>query len=137
MSQIPAFVALTDAVKTSIQTCQANGDVRTRVIGHLTEKELQRRTELVVKGMEARKAQEKEIAKIKPDAVFYDGDGKKSIEQFSKQAADNLKKANEKLAKIDRALARALDEANYDDLANVTSSGGGKPEEAPAAAAAE
>jgi len=69
---------------------------------------------------------EKEIVKIKPDHETFDPDGKPT-KAFSKEKFEEMRKAKEKLAKMDTALG---DPPKYDNLNNLA---GNKKEEKPQA----
>lgn len=135
MSQVPAFVELIGAVKEGVKTQQDAGAVRNKVIETLVNQEVSRRSDLLLKSLEVRKAAQKELDKIKPDIKYHDGDGKMVAEHYSPAVSKSLKTAKEKLAKIDKAIGQAVNEANYDELAKVAS--GKVEEDKPAEAPAE
>lgn len=122
VSELPASVAVCLAadVKAGIQEKQKNGSIRQRVVETLVEEEVVRRSTLLAKALVKRNEQAKEVEKIM-DLVGY-LDGSISMSSFSKAKYDELKKAKEQLAKIEKAIANAINEANYDEVSKVVGS---------------
>lgn len=75
--------------------------------------------ELVKKAMIELATQKREMDKIRPDDVKYDLDGKLVQELYSKELIDKRKKSSEKSQKVEKALTKALVEADYTDLENI------------------
>ena len=63
--------------------------------------------------------QKREMDKIRPDDVKYDLGGKLVQELYSKELIDKRKKSSEKSQKVEKALTKALVEADYTDLENI------------------
>lgn len=82
--------------------------VQGRVVDVLVEKELQKRSDAVVKGLEKLKEAEKDLYKIKPDVCSYNADGSTLSEGWSKPKLEEKKKAEEYVAKITSAIEKAL-----------------------------
>jgi len=118
----PVAEEIRNDVKQQVDAEQTHGTIRTRVVTHLVDAEIERRTNLLVKAMANRKAAAKEVDKIKPDQVQHEESGKVAMTSYSKAKIDELKKCKKKLSKIDKAINRAINEADYDGLQK-----GGKP----------
>lgn len=102
-----------------------NETVQTNVINSLVNKELDRRADAIVKGLDSFNKLNLEIKKVKPDVVAFDADGKQIGEgTYTKAAADKLKQSKEKAGKIERALNKALENGDYGDLFNLNSNSG-------------
>lgn len=115
---LPVAITLQADVKAAIGT--RNTEVRTRVVNDLVEQEIAARAALLSKALVVRRDQANDVKKAeKPDQVSYDAEGKVVTQSFSKAGADALKKAKEKLAKTDKAIAKAVDEADYEGLKNL------------------
>ena len=59
---------------------------------------------------------DKEIKKAKPDQILYDENGGVVQEYYSKAVADKLKETKEKSAKLEAAITKAFETADYSDL---------------------
>ena len=115
---------LRDSVLETVE--KAGPQVRERVKNTLVEAELSKRADMILKGLNKRDEAQKAINKIKPDQIAYDADGKKTSETYSKAKVDELNKAKQQLASIDKALEEALsDTPNFDKLAKAVGGGGG------------
>lgn len=98
--------------------------VRDAVVNELANREIARRTNAVVKGFDLLAEAQKELNKIKPDQVSFNGDGTKAQELWSKAKLEEKKKAEAKIAKITAALDKATaDTPDYSGLFNLV---GGK-----------
>lgn len=96
-----------------------NSSVRESYIDQEVQAKLSQRVELVKKAMIELGTQKKEIDKIKPDDIKYDLDGKVVQELYSKEVIDKRNKSLEKSQKVEKALKKALSEADYTDLENI------------------
>lgn len=111
--------------------------VRDGVLNVLTEKEIRRRSDAILKGLEMEDQHSKEIRKLeKPDLVTYDANGNETSANFSKTRVEDLKKTREKRDKMHRALenALAMEEPNFQKLFELV---GGKGSEQASDAPAE
>lgn len=123
-------VQLQEGVKTVIAAAQANGDIKNRVIAALAEEEIAKRAQILTAGLAAFKAATAELRKIKPDQKAYDADGKVAAETYSEANVKKLREARERVAKIEKAIAAAVNDANYDELKKFADSKPGKEEAA-------
>ncbi len=109
--------------------------VRQKVVDTLTTAELDKRSTAVLKGLELFKEAQKENAKAsKPDVQQFDIKGVVTSSSYSKPAAEAAKKAGEKLTKIENALNKAIESADFSKLYELTNSGKSGGGAAPAAA---
>lgn len=100
--------------------------VKSRVRDLLVEREVSKRVDLLDKGLAKLREFKNEVSKVRPP-VSYTADGFKVEGNFSKADFETLKKAKEKLAKLEGALEKAFAGQEFDKLAGLV---GGK--EAPA-----
>ena len=117
----PVAIGIREDVKQHVEDHQTDGTIRQKVVDHLTNAEVDRRTEMLVKAMAVREETAKDLKKMKPDQVQYEESGKISMTSFSKTKFDELKKCKDKLAKIDKAINRAINDADYDSLKKIAS----------------
>ena len=101
------------------QITEQNPSVRESYITQEVQFKLSQRVELVKKAMIELATQKREMDKIRPDDVKYDLDGKLVQELYSKELIDKRKKSSEKSQKVEKALTKALVEADYTDLENI------------------
>lgn len=106
-------------VKGLISEAHAKGDIRAKVVSHLAEQEVENRKNLILKGLAKRDERSREIQKMRPDTVTYTAEGAKQ-EVFSKDGFEKRKKAQEELEAIDKAIGKAMDEADYEPLKKIT-----------------
>ena len=97
----------------------SNEKIKEGLIEHLAGKEIERRTNAVIKVFSELTALEKEIVKIKPDLNQYDTNGLLVIENWSKDKLTERNKKIEKINKLTAALDKALDKNDFSDLLNV------------------
>jgi len=105
-----------DALKASTQ------DVKQRVRGVLVEREIAKRVDLLDKGLAKLREAKGEVNKIRPP-VSFTADGTKVEGTFSKADFEVLKKAKEKVAKLESALEKAFAGEEFDKLSGLV---GGK-----------
>lgn len=113
----PEAIKLQDDIKESIKGKQENGEIRTRVVDALVEEEVVIRADLLTKALAKRKAQQKELDKIKPDHCTFNEDGSPfSTSSWSKAKLGERAKALKSLNKIDKAINAAVNNADYEGV---------------------
>jgi len=115
----PEAVKLQIDVKESIQDQQKAGEIRKRVVESLVEEEVANRAELLAKALAKRKVQAKELDKIKPDNVGLNADGSIAHEHYSKSKHAERQKVEKSLAKTDKAIDAAINNADYEGVKNI------------------
>lgn len=80
------------------------------VISNLVQKELDRRVDVIMRGLEAWQKASRELSAIKPDQKSFGSDGKIVAETFSEAKIKERKEAGEKFQKISEAMEKALAE---------------------------
>lgn len=115
--------SINTAVAEQIQKLGATKVVDT-VVESLVQVEIKRRAEALEKAIKLHEETLREIRKVKPDQVTFNLDGSKASETYSKQAYENNKKLNEKLAKIEKVIVAATEQDKWGDLYNLVKSGG-------------
>jgi hypothetical protein len=113
--KISPAVQLVADVKEAISKAEQSGDVRKGAIDFLANEEIAKRRDLLVKALLLRRDAETAVRKAsKFDVKNYGADGAVVFEGYSGKAAEELKKAKEKLDKIDKAIAAAISSADYE-----------------------
>jgi hypothetical protein len=131
VTPIPIAVDLRKRIKERLEAAQANGDIASAVVIRLADQEIQVRTDLLSKGFAKREEAQKELDKIRPDHKIRGLDGSVATEGFTDATYKKKEKAVQDLAKIDKALDKAVKEGDYEGLKKLGGDGkGGKPEEA-------
>lgn len=95
------YAEVADALKSSPAL------VRSKLVVALTERELNKRVEMLDKALVKGKELEKEVLKIRPEDS-YDAQGNKVPGNFTKAQFETLKKAKEKSDKFNAALEKAF-----------------------------
>lgn len=114
----PTFYAntLRESIKTKLKN--SSDEIKESVIKKLTDLEIQKRIDIVIKGLEKKETIEKELKNLKPDVVTFDNNFNET-KAWSKNAAEEYKKKSGELTKINNAINKALDNNEYDNLANL------------------
>ena len=115
-SETPIAVELRKEVKAKVEQAHQNNEIRERVVNHLTEVEVDRRATLLQSALDKRDELYKELNKVKPDQVQCNADGQVVNEFFTKAQSKKRKDATDKLNKIDKAINKAVTEADYEGL---------------------
>lgn len=95
-----------------------NGSVREAYIEKEVKAKLASRVSLVEKAFVELSNIKKELAKIQPVKTF-DLAGKVTSETYTKDQVDANKKATDRYNKIEKAITKAFDTADYTDLENL------------------
>jgi len=111
---------LNDVLSDISETIKNGGNekVMARVKEAFVERELQKRTDAMVKAFDKLTEARSDLKKIKPDVIAYDENGQEVSAQYSKAKVDERKKAQEKVAKIESAINLALT-GDYSKLYSV------------------
>ena len=110
----------TDLLASVAETLKNSTDtVRARLTQTLVERKLASRVDLLDKGLTKLTDARNELKKMRPDQVSISGDGTKN-ETFSKDAWDKKAKAEEALAKLEKAVEQALTGESFDKLQEMT-----------------
>jgi len=104
-----------------IQKCGV--EVQDAVIESLANKEISRRVDALVKGVDQLEALQKEGKKIKPDVKLCDDAGKVIGEHWSPKAAEERQKHLKKVDKLTKSIEKGLS-GDFSDLFNIIKSGG-------------
>lgn len=110
-----------DALKGSNET------VRARLKSALVEREVLKRVDLLDKGLLKLREAKNDLNKIRPP-VSFQADGTKVEGTFSKADFESLKKAREKVAKLEAALEKALVGQEFDKLGGLVAGKEASPE---------
>lgn len=88
-----------------------------KVIDSLSDIEIQKREDMLVKALTARDEAEKKIRKIKPDVETFGSDGAPISQGYSKAKKEELFKAKQELEKLDKAIDLACaDKPDYSKI---------------------
>ncbi len=115
----PEAIKLQDDVKEAIKSEQSAGIIRKRVVEALVEEEVTNRADLLTQALAKRKAQSRELEKIRPDHCTFNEDGTLANRYWSKAKLDERAKAQKILSKIDKAINAAVQNADYEGLKKI------------------
>jgi len=109
--------------------------VQDAVVNVLVEQVKTKRVQAILSVQNLIEEAQKELKKIKPDQQSFGADNKLVSETYSKSSMEKKKQLEEKITKLEAALALALDPAspNFEKLFNLANNKGNAPAEAPAA----
>lgn len=89
------------------------------VVKSLVSQEINRRSDALLKVINQAFSLKKELYKVKPDILSYNVDGTVAQAAWSKPKLEEKKKLEEKLDKLDRAIAKAVEKGDYTDVFNA------------------
>lgn len=112
----PEAIKLQKDVGETIKAKQDSGEIRKRVVDALVEEEMDCRTDLLTKALARRKAQAKEVEKIKPDQEGFDVNGKVISQSWTRAKLVERTKAIKALSSIDKAINAAVNDADYNGV---------------------
>jgi len=115
----PEAITLQSDIKESIKGKEENGEIRARVVNALVEEEVGIRADLLTKALAKRKAQAKELDKIKPDHCTFNADGSPANQHWTKAKLVEKQKAEKSLNKIDKAINAAINTADYEGVKKI------------------
>jgi hypothetical protein len=98
---------------------ESNPTVVEGVIDSLVKDELEKRKEMVKKGVEKYEELEKAFNKMKPDHIMYNLDGTEQSSSWSKDGLEKYNKAKKELEALNTAIENAITQTNYEPLSKV------------------
>lgn len=119
MSEISSSQTIGAKVAEKISAATNNGSVLQSVIDRLATLEIERRADALLKAINLAFSIKKDLYKVKPDIVAYTLEGTIASEQWSKAKLEERKKLTEKLEKVERIIAKAVDKGDYSDIFNL------------------
>lgn len=118
----PVMDAIKSDAKSLIDLQQHDGKVRIAVVETLVKEEIDRRSQLLLKGYRTLLASEEELAKLRPDhKVHIKGE---IIEGFTEDQMKKRKAVLKKMSKQNSALAAAIEKADYGPLTKIAQNNG-------------
>ena len=93
--------------------------VETELVEAIVDKRVEKMVSSLMSCLDKLETAEKEFTKLGPDNIFFDGDGKKIDEAFSKKRVEERGKAQGKITKLTNAINKAIDKGDYSDVYNL------------------
>lgn len=106
--------------------------VEDKVVDAIVDRELKKRSEAMVITVDKLEKLEADLKKVKPDQNSFDEDGKPMSSSWSKKALEEKNKLTQKIEKFNKAITKALETGDFQDVYNIEKQGGdnqGKSEE--------
>lgn len=128
-----AVRSLRESIDTKIS--QLSPAVRERVTEHFVDAELDRRAKIILAGVNALREAESDLNKInRGDVPAYDQDGKLVSQTFTKGRLGEIKKAKDRIIKLEFSINKAISDAAVDEdfvklEKAIKSKGQSKPDE--------
>lgn len=98
--------------------------VEDQVVEAIVERELEKRSTAIVKAMDTLTKFENDLKKIKPDQTSFSEIGEKISESYSKAKLEEKNKLTQKIDKNTKAINKALETGDYQDVYNLNKQGG-------------
>lgn len=117
----PPTTTLVSTVADMLKTTGVSA-IEEKVAETLFEREINKRSEAVVKVLDLIAQEEKELKKVdRPDNTSYDRTGKPVSESFSKARLEDIAKKTKRIEKLKGAINKALEKSDYGDLYQAAS----------------
>jgi hypothetical protein len=113
--------------KVADQISKINPRVEEQVVGVLVDRELKKRSDALVNVLDKLATLAGQLKKIRPDQGSYDADGKETASWFSKAKAQEKKKLEEQVSKMENAINKALTTGDYSNVYNIAAGKDPKP----------
>jgi hypothetical protein len=99
---------------------KVNDKVRAAIVADISEKEFQKRVEATTKVLEEFEKIERDLRKIKPVPTGFDLKGQPVGDPvYSREQVEEVKKATEKLDKLNKALEKALNDNDFSKVFEI------------------
>ncbi len=108
--------------KVAASITDAGPAILSKVIDKLASLEIEKRADALLNGVNAAISAKRELQKIKPDQQSFDASGKVVTETYSKAKVEERKKAEEKLAKIEAAVEKAVNKNDFSGVLGLKTS---------------
>ncbi len=108
-------------IKVAEQIAAAGSAILGKVVDKLASAEIEKRADSLLNAVNAAVTTKRELQKIKPDVINYDGEGKELPGVYSKGKIDEKKKLEEKLAKIEAAVEKAVNKNDFSGVLGLKS----------------
>lgn len=103
--------------------------VETEVVSVMVEREIEKRAQAAVQGLDKLAKMENDYKKIdRPDVIMLDAEGKETSAAYSPARIKERKEAREKIGKLERSLKKALEDGDFSDLYQQVAGGGNQPD---------
>lgn len=113
--------------KVAEKIAQSGPVVMDRVVSLIADKEIKSRVDAVTQAVATVDNLQKDLVKInKNDTVNYSADGSK-VEMMSEKRYNEIKKAKERISKLEAAISKALETNNADDFIKLSKAINAKP----------
>jgi hypothetical protein len=103
--------------------------IKDEVVKHFSDIEIKRRTKLIIDGMTKLSIAEADLAKLKPDHIVFDNDGKAIQQGWSAPQKGKRDKAQGLVHRTHSALTAAIVDADFKRLEELLKEGGNKPQQ--------
>jgi hypothetical protein len=117
----PVSASKSIGIKVAEQISAAGSEILDRVVEKLAEVEIAKRADALLNAVNAAVTTQRELYKVKPDQQSYDASGKVVSETYSKARFEEKKKLEEKLAKIEAAVDKAVTKGDYSGVLGLKS----------------
>lgn len=101
---------------------EINPLVKDRAVEAIVEREVAKRANTIVSGLDKLRTLNNDLKKIKPDQIVYDGEGKVQSEGWTQAQLKKLAEAKAACKKLDAAIEKALN-GDLGDLNNIVGKG--------------
>lgn len=108
--------------KVAANIADAGPAILGKVIDKLASAEIEKRADALLNAVNAAIATKRELYKVKPDLVAYNADGKVASENWTKPKLEEKKKLEEKLAKIEAAVDKAVNKNDFSGVLGLKTS---------------
>lgn len=112
--------SLSISMKVAERISTAGTTILTKVVDSLANVEIEKRADALLKAVNLAVATQRELNKAKPDVVSYNDDGSVKDASWTKPKLEEKKKLVEKLAKIEAAVAKAIEKNDFSGVLSLS-----------------
>lgn len=106
-------------IKVAEQISAAGPVILNKVVEKLATVEIEKRADALLNAVNSAVSTQRELYKVKPDIVAYDGEGKEVSANWSKVKLEEKKKLEEKLTKIEAAVTKAVEKGDFSGVLSL------------------
>jgi hypothetical protein len=108
-------------IKVAETIAAAGPAILSKVVEKLATVEIEKRADALLNAVNSAVSTQRELFKVKPDVVAYNEKGEEVTANYTKPKLEEKKKLEEKLAKIEAAVTKAVEKGDFSGVLSLKS----------------